>query len=98
MPALRGTLLHPFFLVPLLSHSHKKAAYITADNLGCFDTSSNTLSIDFCNIREIRSNFQSVEHHFSSTKALRSSQWEGWRHAVSKFRSAVSMKIALEKR
>ena len=34
----------------------------------CLDTSSNFLYINFCNIRGIRSNFQSVEHHLSSSK------------------------------
>ncbi|MPC97664.1 hypothetical protein E2C01_092988 [Portunus trituberculatus] len=34
----------------------------------CFDTSLNFLYINFCNIRSLRSNFQSVEHHLSSTK------------------------------
>ena len=31
-------------------------------------TLPNTFSIDFCNIRGLRSNFQFVEHHLSSTK------------------------------
>ena len=38
------------------------------DDLGCLDTSSNSFLIDFCNIRGLRSNFQSVEHHLSCTK------------------------------
>ena len=33
-----------------------------------------------------------------SRKAYAARPQEGWRHAVSKFRRAVSMKIALEKR
>ncbi|MPC99397.1 hypothetical protein E2C01_094810 [Portunus trituberculatus] len=32
------------------------------------DTSLNIFYINFCNIRDLRSNFQSVEHHHSSTK------------------------------
>ncbi|MPC45240.1 hypothetical protein E2C01_038934 [Portunus trituberculatus] len=36
----------------------------------CFDTSLNFFYINFCNIRGLRSNFQSVEHHVSSTKGL----------------------------
>ncbi|MPC64135.1 hypothetical protein E2C01_058247 [Portunus trituberculatus] len=35
----------------------------------CLDTSLNFFSINFCNIRGLRSNFQSVEHHLSSTKS-----------------------------
>ena len=38
------------------------------DDFGCLDTSSNTFTLDFCNIYGLRSNFQSVEHHLSSTK------------------------------
>ena len=38
------------------------------DDSRCLDTSSNCLSINFCNIRGLRSNFQSVEHHLSSAK------------------------------
>ena len=40
----------------------------SADDLMCLDTSSNTFTLDFCNIHGLRSNFQSVEHHPSSTK------------------------------
>ena len=40
----------------------------SADDLGCLDTSSNSFSLDFCNICGHISNFQSVEHHLSSTK------------------------------
>ena len=40
----------------------------SADDLGCLDTSSNTFTLDFCDIRCLKSNFQSVEHHLSSTK------------------------------
>ena len=40
-----------------------------ADDLRCLDTSSNTFILDFCNIRGLRSNFQSMEHHLSSTKS-----------------------------
>ena len=36
--------------------------------LGCFDISSSTFSLDFCNIRGYTSNFQSLEHHLFSTK------------------------------
>ena len=39
-----------------------------ADDLGCLDTFSNTFTLDFWNIRGLRSNFQSVENHLSSTK------------------------------
>ena len=53
----------------------------SADDLGCLDTSSNTLTLDFCNIRNLRSNFQSVEHHLSSTKLhlllITETQWSG---------------------
>ncbi|MPD04999.1 hypothetical protein E2C01_100716 [Portunus trituberculatus] len=35
----------------------------------CLDTSLNFLYINFCNIRGLRSNFHSVEHHLSSTKS-----------------------------
>ena len=35
----------------------------------CLDTSSNIFTLDFCNICGLRSNFQSVEHHLSSTKS-----------------------------
>ena len=34
----------------------------------CPDNSSNSFSIHFCNIRGLRSNFHSVEHHLSSSK------------------------------
>ena len=34
----------------------------------CLDTSSNFFYIHFCNIRGLRSNFQSVEYHLSSAK------------------------------
>ncbi|MPC41609.1 hypothetical protein E2C01_035210 [Portunus trituberculatus] len=37
-------------------------------NLKCLYTSLNFLYINFCNIRSLRSNFQSLEHHLSSTK------------------------------
>ena len=40
----------------------------TADDLGCPNTSSNTFTLHFCNIRSIRSNFQSVKYHLSFTK------------------------------
>ncbi|MPC59382.1 hypothetical protein E2C01_053401 [Portunus trituberculatus] len=38
------------------------------NNPKCLDTSLNFFFINFCNIHGLRSNFQSVEHHFSSTK------------------------------
>ncbi|MPC80690.1 hypothetical protein E2C01_075277 [Portunus trituberculatus] len=38
------------------------------NNPKCLDTSLNFFYINFCNIRGLRSNFQSVEHHLSSTK------------------------------
>ena len=38
------------------------------NDLECLDTSSYTFSLDFCNIRCLRSNFQSVEHSLSSIK------------------------------
>ena len=41
----------------------------SADDLGCLDTSSNNCTLEFCNIRGLRSNFQSVEHQLSSTKS-----------------------------
>ncbi|MPC89140.1 hypothetical protein E2C01_084073 [Portunus trituberculatus] len=34
----------------------------------CLDTSLNFLYINFCNIRGLKSNFHSVEHHLSFTK------------------------------
>ncbi|MPC75734.1 hypothetical protein E2C01_070128 [Portunus trituberculatus] len=34
----------------------------------CLHTSLNFFYINFCNIRSLRSNFQSVEHHLFSTK------------------------------
>ena len=34
----------------------------------CLDTPLTFFSINFCNIRGFRSNFQSVDHHLSSTK------------------------------
>ncbi|MPC28296.1 hypothetical protein E2C01_021497 [Portunus trituberculatus] len=34
----------------------------------CLDISLNFFFINFCNIRSLRSNFQSVEHHLSSIK------------------------------
>ncbi|MPC08760.1 hypothetical protein E2C01_001352 [Portunus trituberculatus] len=34
----------------------------------CLDTSLDFFFINFCNIRGLRSNFQSVEHHLSSPK------------------------------
>ena len=40
----------------------------SADDLGCLDTSSNTFTRDFCNIRGLRSNFKFVKYHLSSTK------------------------------
>ncbi|MPC86992.1 hypothetical protein E2C01_081838 [Portunus trituberculatus] len=36
----------------------------------CLETSLNFFYINFCNIPSFRSNFQSEEHHLSSTKAL----------------------------
>ena len=39
----------------------------SVDDLGCLDTSSNTFSIDFCNIPRLTFSFQSVEHNISST-------------------------------
>ncbi|MPC28281.1 hypothetical protein E2C01_021482 [Portunus trituberculatus] len=39
-----------------------------SDNCKCLDTSINFFYINFCNICCLRSNFQSVEHHLSSTK------------------------------
>ena len=38
----------------------------SADDLGCLDTFFNTFTLAFCNIRGLRSNFQSVAHHLSS--------------------------------
>ncbi|MPC56606.1 hypothetical protein E2C01_050570 [Portunus trituberculatus] len=38
------------------------------DNPKYFDTSLNFFYINFCNIHGLRSNFQYVEHHLSSTK------------------------------
>ena len=40
----------------------------SADDLGCLDTSSNTSTLDFCNIPGLRFNFQYVEHYISCTK------------------------------
>ena len=40
----------------------------SADDLGCLNISSNIFTLDFCNIRVLRFNLQSVEHHLSSTK------------------------------
>ena len=40
----------------------------SADDIGCLDNSFNTFTLDFCNIRGLRSNFQSVEQHLCSTK------------------------------
>ncbi|MPC46862.1 hypothetical protein E2C01_040592 [Portunus trituberculatus] len=37
-------------------------------NHKCLDTSLNFFYINFCNFRSLRSNFQTVEHHLSSTK------------------------------
>ncbi|MPC60571.1 hypothetical protein E2C01_054622 [Portunus trituberculatus] len=34
----------------------------------CLDTTLSFFFINFCNIRDLRSYFQSVEHHLSSTK------------------------------
>ncbi|MPC93629.1 hypothetical protein E2C01_088763 [Portunus trituberculatus] len=34
----------------------------------CLDTSLNFFFMNFCNIRGLRSNFQSVEHHLTFTK------------------------------
>ena len=33
-----------------------------------------------------------------SRKSCAARPWEGWRHAVSKFRRAVTLKLAVEKR
>ena len=41
---------------------------LSADDLRCFDTSSNIFTLDFCSICVLRSSFQFVEHHRSSTK------------------------------
>ena len=38
-------------------------------NVPMSDCPSNTFTFDFCNIRVLRSNFQSVEHHLPSTKS-----------------------------
>ncbi|MPC54811.1 hypothetical protein E2C01_048738 [Portunus trituberculatus] len=38
------------------------------DDPKCLDTFLNLFYINFCNIRDLSSNFQSVEHHLSSTK------------------------------
>ena len=40
----------------------------TGDDSGSLDTSQNLFYVNFCNIRGLRSNFQSVEHHLSSAK------------------------------
>ena len=45
-----------------------RSDYPSVDDLRYLDTSSNTFSIYFCNIRGLRSSFQSVEHHLSSSK------------------------------
>ena len=47
----------------------------STDDLGCLDTSSNNSTLDFCNIRGLRSNFQSMEHHLSSTKPHLGKRW-----------------------
>ncbi|MPC13805.1 hypothetical protein E2C01_006552 [Portunus trituberculatus] len=39
-----------------------------SDDHKCLDTSLNFFYINFCNIHGLRSNFQCVEHHLSSTK------------------------------
>ena len=55
----------------LISHSViicYSTRILSDDNLRCLDISSNTFTLDFCNIRGLTSNFQSVEHHLSSTK------------------------------
>ena len=46
---------------PRSDHSH-------GNDQRCLGTSSNSFCIDFCNIRGLRSNFQSVEHHLLSAK------------------------------
>ncbi|MPC18590.1 hypothetical protein E2C01_011478 [Portunus trituberculatus] len=38
------------------------------DHPKCLDTSLNFFFINFCNIRNLRSNFKFIEHHLSSTK------------------------------
>ena len=40
----------------------------SAYDLGCLDISSNTFTLDFYNIRGLRSNLQSVEQHICFTK------------------------------
>ena len=40
----------------------------SGDDPRCLDTSSQLFYLNFCNIRGLRSNFLSVEHHLSSTK------------------------------
>ncbi|MPC88977.1 hypothetical protein E2C01_083905 [Portunus trituberculatus] len=41
-----------------------------SDDHKCLDISLNFFYNNFCNIRGFRSNFQSVEHHLSSTKVI----------------------------
>ncbi|MPC48469.1 hypothetical protein E2C01_042242 [Portunus trituberculatus] len=41
---------------------------VPSDDPKCLDISLNFFYINFCNIRSLRSNFQPVEHHLSSTK------------------------------
>ena len=40
----------------------------SVDNLGCLDNSFSTISLDFSNMRRLRSNFQSMEQDLSSNK------------------------------
>ncbi|MPC13361.1 hypothetical protein E2C01_006093 [Portunus trituberculatus] len=50
------------------SRNVPRSDYPLGDDPKCFDTSLNIFFINFCNNRDLRSNFQSVEHHLSFTK------------------------------
>ena len=45
-----------------------RSACLTVDDSACLDTSPGLFFLNFCNIRGLSSNFQSVEHHLLSTK------------------------------
>ncbi len=49
-------------------HFLRSESTLDSDSEGCLGNFSNLLSVNFCNIRGLRFNFHSVEHHISSSK------------------------------
>ncbi|MPC26546.1 hypothetical protein E2C01_019689 [Portunus trituberculatus] len=75
---LRTTLLLHIKLHACTTHTHPsikikninvpRSDYSLGDDSKSLDTSLNFFFINFCNIRDLRSNFQSMKHYLSSAK------------------------------